>query len=93
MACFYRPVGLGDAGGVFHPQFMAAHWYSRAFNNAPMPHSIFYSGPFAIHGTADVARLGRPASHGCVRLHPRDAAILFDLVGREGMRNTTIVVE
>jgi lipoprotein-anchoring transpeptidase ErfK/SrfK len=79
--------------GVFHPQFMAAHWYSRVFNNAPMPHAIFYSGPFAIHGTTDVGRLGQPASHGCIRLHPHDAAILFDLVGREGMRNTTIVVE
>jgi lipoprotein-anchoring transpeptidase ErfK/SrfK len=91
-------VSTGRAGwvtpsGVFHPQFMAVHWYSRVFNNAPMPHSIFYDGPFAIHGTTDVARLGRPASHGCIRLHPSEAAILFGLVEREGMRNTTIVVQ
>lgn len=79
--------------GVFHPQFMAMHWYSRIFNNAPMPHSIFYSGPFAIHGTTEVARLGRPASHGCIRLTPADAAVLFDLVQKEGMHNTTIVVQ
>jgi lipoprotein-anchoring transpeptidase ErfK/SrfK len=79
--------------GVFHPQFMAVRWFSHIFNNAPMPHSIFYSGPFAIHGTMEVSRLGRPASHGCIRLDPRDAAVLFDLVGREGMRNTTIVVQ
>jgi lipoprotein-anchoring transpeptidase ErfK/SrfK len=91
-------VSTGRAGwitppGVFHPQFMAVHWYSRVFNNAPMPHSIFYSGPFAIHGTTDVARLGRPASHGCIRLSPADAAVLFELVGKEGTRNTTIVVQ
>ena len=91
-------VSTGRAGwitppGIFHPQFMAVRWYSRVFNNAPMPHSIFYSGPFAIHGTTDVARLGRPASHGCVRLHPQEAAVLFALVQKEGMRNTTIVVQ
>ena len=79
--------------GTFHPQFMAARWYSRVFNNAPMPHSIFYSGPFAIHGTAEVSRLGRPASHGCVRLAPADAAALFGLVQKQGMQNTTIVVQ
>ncbi len=91
-------VSTGRAGwvtppGTFHPQFMAARWFSRIFNNAPMPHSIFYSGPFAIHGTTDIARLGRTASHGCIRLHPDNAAVLFDLVQRQGMRNTTIVVQ
>jgi lipoprotein-anchoring transpeptidase ErfK/SrfK len=91
-------VSTGRAGwitppGVFHPQFMAARWYSHVFNNAPMPHSIFYSGPFAIHGTTDIGRLGRPASHGCIRLSPADAAVLFELVGKEGARNTTIVVQ
>ena len=91
-------VSTGRAGwvtpsGVFHPQFMAVHWYSRIFNNAPMPHSIFYSGPFAIHGTTDVARLGRPASHGCIRLAPADAAVLFGIVEKEGRQNTTIVVQ
>jgi lipoprotein-anchoring transpeptidase ErfK/SrfK len=87
-----RP-GWATPPGVFHPQFMAARWFSRIFNNAPMPHSIFYSGPFAIHGTTDIGHLGRPASHGCIRLHPNDAAILFDLVQQQGMRNTTIVVQ
>ena len=85
--------GWGTPPGTFHPQFMAARWFSRVFNNAPMPHSIFYSGPFAIHGTVDVARLGRPASHGCIRLAPANAAVLFGLVQKEGMRNTTIVVQ
>jgi lipoprotein-anchoring transpeptidase ErfK/SrfK len=91
-------VSTGRAGwptppGIFHPQFMAVHWFSRIFNNAPMPHSIFYSGPFAIHGTTDIGRLGRPASHGCVRLSPANAAVLFGLVQRQGIRNTTIVVQ
>jgi len=85
--------GWGTPPGTFHPQFMAARWFSRVFYNAPMPHSIFYSGPFAIHGTVDVARLGRPASHGCIRLAPANAAVLFGLVQKEGIRNTTIVVQ
>lgn len=85
--------GWGTPPGTFHPQFMAARWFSRAFDNAPMPHSIFFYGPFAIHGSYDTMRLGTPASHGCVRLHPDAATVLFDLVQREGARNTTIVVQ
>jgi lipoprotein-anchoring transpeptidase ErfK/SrfK len=87
-----RP-GFGTPSGVFHPRMMAARWFSHIYYNAPMPHAIFFYGGIAIHGSYDIARLGGPASHGCIRLHPRDAATLFDLVGREGMRNTTIVVE
>ena len=87
-----RP-GLGTPAGVFHPRMMAARWFSRIYYNSPMPHSIFFYGGIAIHGSYDIARLGGPASHGCVRLHPDNAAILFDLVQREGMRNTTIVVQ
>jgi lipoprotein-anchoring transpeptidase ErfK/SrfK len=85
--------GFGTPAGVFHPQRMAARWFSTVYYNAPMPHAIFFYGGFAIHGSYDIARLGGPASHGCIRLHPNDAAILFDLVHRQGMRNTTIVVE
>jgi lipoprotein-anchoring transpeptidase ErfK/SrfK len=57
-----------------------------------MPHSIFFYHGYAIHGTNYISRLGRRASHGCVRLHPRNAAILFELVQRYGKRNTRIVV-
>ncbi len=85
--------GFGTPAGVFHPQRMAARWFSTVYYNAPMPHAIFFYGGFAIHGSYDIARLGGPDSHGCVRLHPNDAAILFDLVQRQGMRSTTIVVE
>ncbi len=72
---------------------MAARWFSHVYYNSPMPHAIFFHGGFAIHVSYDIARLGGPASHGCIRLHPNDAAVLFDLVQREGMRNTMIVVQ
>jgi lipoprotein-anchoring transpeptidase ErfK/SrfK len=86
-----RP-GYGTPAGTFHPQRMAARWFSTVYYNAPMPHAIFFHGGFAIHGSYDIARLGGPASHGCIRLHPSNAATLFGLVEREGMHNTTIVV-
>ncbi len=85
--------GYGTPAGIFHPQMLAARWFSRRYYNSPMPHAIFFYGGFAVHGSYEIARLGGPASHGCVRLHPTDAAILFGLVRREGMRNTTIVVQ
>jgi lipoprotein-anchoring transpeptidase ErfK/SrfK len=78
--------------GTYHPQMLAARWFSHVYDNAPMPHSIFFYGGYAIHGTYEISELGNPVSHGCVRLDPGNAAILFDLVAREGSRNTTIVV-
>jgi len=82
----------GPPSGTFRPQRMERAWYSRLFGMAPMPHSIFFRGPFAIHGTTVISRLGHPASHGCVRLHPDNAATLFDLVQHEGPANTRIVI-
>ena len=78
--------------GSYHPYMLARRWFSRRYYNSPMPHSIFFYRGYAIHGTYEIARLGGPASHGCVRLDPENAAILFELVEHEGMRNTTIVV-
>jgi lipoprotein-anchoring transpeptidase ErfK/SrfK len=78
--------------GTYHPQMMAQRWFSRLYYNSPMPHSIFFHGGYAIHGTYDIAQLGGPASHGCVRLDPENAAALFELVEHEGMAHTTIVV-
>ncbi|MFZ3361189.1 MAG: L,D-transpeptidase [Xanthobacteraceae bacterium] len=78
--------------GTYHPQRLAVRWYSRKYDNAPMPHSIFFLGGYAIHGTYEISGLGRPVSHGCVRLDPGNAAILFGLVEREGRGGTTIVV-
>jgi lipoprotein-anchoring transpeptidase ErfK/SrfK len=86
-----RP-GLGTPPGTFRPQRMAVRWFSHIYYNSPMPHSIFFRGGLAIHGSYDIAHLGGPASHGCVRLHPGNAAVLYGLVQSEGMRNTTIVV-
>ena len=45
-----------------------------------MPYSIFLSGGYAIHGSYEISHLGSPASHGCIRLHPENAAVLFALV-------------
>jgi lipoprotein-anchoring transpeptidase ErfK/SrfK len=84
--------GYGTPSGVFHPQLMARSWFSKKYYNSPMPHAIFFYGGFAIHGTNDISRLGGPASHGCVRLHPSHAAALFALVGRNGPHNTRIEI-
>lgn len=78
--------------GTYSPQRMHTMWYSRKYDDAPMPHAIFYSGGFAIHGTGAVSQLGRPASHGCVRLAPGNAATLFHLVKKHGMGATKIVI-
>jgi lipoprotein-anchoring transpeptidase ErfK/SrfK len=84
--------GYGTPSGVFRPQMMAQRWFSRKYYNSPMPHSIFFYHGFAIHGTTDLARLGGPASHGCVRLHPEHAAVLFSLIERDGRNSTRIVI-
>jgi hypothetical protein len=66
--------------------------YSQTYDLAPMPHSIFFHGGYAIHGTNEVSRLGRTASHGCIRLAPGNAAALFGLVQRHSMAATRIVI-
>ncbi len=86
-----RP-GYGTPSGVFHPQRMARSWFSKKYYNSPMPYSIFFHHGFAIHGSYEIRRLGGPASHGCVRLHPNNAATLYALVQQEGMGATRIVV-
>ena len=75
--------GYGTPSGVFQPQRMARSYHSRKYYNASMPHAIFFYYGVAIHGTSDLARLGGPASHGCVRLSQSNAATLFALVQRE----------
>jgi lipoprotein-anchoring transpeptidase ErfK/SrfK len=78
--------------GIYHPQRLALRWYSKKYDNAPMPHSIFFHGGYAIHGTYEIRGLGHPVSHGCVRLDPANAAILYGLVERQGFGGTMIVV-
>jgi hypothetical protein len=78
--------------GVYTPQRLERNWFSTAYYNSPMPYSIFFHNGYAIHGSYAIDRLGGPASHGCVRLHPHHAALLFELVQQEGPDNTTIEV-
>lgn len=77
--------------GVYKPQWLARKWRSKQYHNAPMPHSIFFHNGFAIHGTTEVARLGKEASHGCVRLAPANAATLYALV-EKNLAATRIVL-
>jgi len=80
---YYTPTG------TFHPYSLQPMHYSRKYDNAPMPHSIFFSGGYAIHATPHTGNLGRPASHGCVRLSPGNAATLYGIV-RNDREETTI---
>lgn len=84
--------GYTTPTGRYRVQRMTRMHYSRKYHNSPMPNSIFYHGGFAIHGTGAISRLGRVASHGCVRLHPNNARELYDLVQSEGRRSTRIQV-
>jgi hypothetical protein len=78
--------------GTYRPEMMARMWYSRKYHMSPMPHSIFFHEGWAIHGSYATGALGSPASHGCVRLHPRNAATLFALVEQRGRDRTAILV-
>jgi L,D-transpeptidase catalytic domain len=84
--------GYRTVTGKFKPKWMTRMHYSRKYDNAPMPNAIFFHRGYAIHGTYATGRLGRPASHGCIRLSPRNAKILYNLVSRHGRGNTTIAV-
>jgi L,D-transpeptidase catalytic domain len=93
----YWAVSTARAGyhtprGSYRVQRMAKVYYSKKYDNAPMPNSVFFYGGFAIHGTGHIRSLGRPASHGCVRLHPSNAAQLFALVQEYGPRRTRITL-
>lgn len=79
--------------GNFRPTRMHRRYFSKKYNGSPMPHSIFFYGGYAIHGTNQIKRLGRPASHGCIRLHPQNARKLFALVRNNGPRNTKITIQ
>ena len=78
--------------GAWRPFALKKMHYSRKYDNSPMPHSIFFLGGYAIHATYSTKQLGRPASHGCIRLHPSNAAKLFSLVQKHGMRATRVTI-
>ena len=79
--------------GTYTPTSMNEMWYSKQWDNSPMPHSIFFmKDGHAIHGSHEVKNLGKPASHGCVRLAPANAATLYTLVKATGMENVQVVL-
>lgn len=79
--------------GTFTAKWLSRHHKSSLYNNAPMPYAIFFRGNYAIHGTNQTSRLGRPASAGCVRLHPEHAARLFELTRTVGKSNMKVVIQ
>jgi lipoprotein-anchoring transpeptidase ErfK/SrfK len=79
--------------GSFRTFRMEEDHFSKEFDDAPMPHSIFFTKiGHAIHGTDFEARLGAPASHGCVRLSKANAATLYAMVEKDGVLNTTVTL-
>jgi lipoprotein-anchoring transpeptidase ErfK/SrfK len=84
--------GYRTPTGTFKPQALAVWHRSTIYSGSPMPHSIFFHGGYAIHGSYEISHLGTPASHGCVRLHPSAAAALFSLVRHYGSTNTVIEI-
>lgn len=85
--------GYATPRGTYGVTRMYKRYYSKKYDGAPMPYSIFFRGGYAIHGTTDIKRLGRVASHGCVRLHPESAKKLFYLVKENGAGNVSIRVK
>jgi lipoprotein-anchoring transpeptidase ErfK/SrfK len=92
------PVSTGGPGyatpsGSFTASSMNELWYSKQWDNAPMPNSIFFTKEgHAIHGSYETKKLGRAVSHGCVRLAPENAKILYALVEEQGLENTKVVL-
>ena len=85
--------GHDTPAGTYRALSLDANHHSRQYDNAPMPHSIFFTDlGHAIHGSFAVSRLGTRASHGCVRLEPSNATRLFALIGQQGTRNTSIII-
>ena len=84
--------GYHTPSGTYTPYSLQPMHYSKKYDNAPMPNSIFFNGGYAIHATPHVGALGRPASHGCVRLSPANAKTLYGIVGRD-RENTVIHIQ
>lgn len=76
--------GFRTPGGRYAPVRLERMHYSKKYHMSPMPYSIFFRGGYAIHGTYETRHLGRPASHGCIRLAPAHAALLYSMVRQEG---------
>jgi lipoprotein-anchoring transpeptidase ErfK/SrfK len=84
--------GYGTPTGQWKAEWLSRNHRSRKYNWAPMPWSVFFFGGYAVHGTTEVRNLGRPASHGCVRLHPDNAKLFYQLVEATGKRNSQVAI-
>ena len=85
--------GYETPSGTYPARSMNKIWYSKQWDDAPMPHAIFFTKKgHAIHGTNETKKLGRLASHGCVRLAPENARTLFALIKEKGLKDTQIVL-
>lgn len=89
------PVSTARSGyytprGTYGVKRMHTMWHSRKYDMSPMPHSIFFHKGWAIHGTGAIRSLGRPASHGCVRLHPANARQLYSWTQQVGAGNMRV---
>lgn len=86
--------GHDTPSGSYHIFRMEESHFSQEWDNAPMPHSMFFTGMgHAIHGSFHIIRLGTKASHGCVRLAPENATLLYELVGKAGYKNSSVVIK
>jgi lipoprotein-anchoring transpeptidase ErfK/SrfK len=83
--------GFETPTGKFRPQRLERDWYSKQYDDAAMPYSVFFKAGYAIHG--GYGRMGRPASHGCIRLTSSNAAKLFNLIQEHGAGSTRIVID
>jgi lipoprotein-anchoring transpeptidase ErfK/SrfK len=84
--------GYRTPTGTYTPHYTARMHYSKQYHFSPMPYSVFFNEGVAVHGTGDLRNLGRPASHGCVRSHPKNAKVFYDLVQKHGMQLTRVTV-
>ncbi|AKH99788.1 Ykud domain-containing protein [Hoeflea sp. IMCC20628] len=85
--------GYSTPRGTYSPKWLSRYHRSRKYNNAWMHYAVFFRGGYAIHATRDTKRLGRRASHGCVRLAEKDAAKFYSMVEKMGKNNIRIVVQ
>ncbi len=83
--------GYRTPTGTYRPIRLEKKWYSRKYGGN-MPNAVFFRGGYAVHATGAVGMLGRPASHGCIRLHPANAAKFFALVQKHGKGGTRIAL-
>ena len=84
--------GYGTPTGQWNAYWLSPKHRSKKYHDAPMPWAVFFNGGYAVHGTTDIRNLGRPASHGCIRLHPDNARTFFKMVQSSGKESTLISI-